>query len=180
VHQCLSRKDGTTIWCGSGSGADCEERRVVFGEAHALGQDYAEAVKKRGLSGVGLGDATQSDLPCVAVGRTTSWDWMRASSSRIAPASCRGPRAAATSQGKPFRVFPILAAEILRYCKCLTCIQTSMHYDPTIFITRWGHGDNRHACTEYPACNYAENCPSFQHYGLRAANVMVPNGLCLR
>ena len=31
-------------------------------EAHALGEDHAEAVEKRRLGGVGLCDATQSDL----------------------------------------------------------------------------------------------------------------------
>ena len=35
---------------------------MVFRGTHALGQDDAEAVKKRGLSGVGLGDAAQADL----------------------------------------------------------------------------------------------------------------------
>ena len=45
-----------------GSGAECEDRRVAFWGAHAFGQDEAEAVEKRGLSGVGLGDAAQSDL----------------------------------------------------------------------------------------------------------------------
>ena len=33
-----------------------------FREAHAFGQDDAEAVEEGGLGGVGLGDATQSDL----------------------------------------------------------------------------------------------------------------------
>jgi hypothetical protein len=34
----------------------------VFGEAHALWQDDAEAVEERGLSGIGLGDASQANL----------------------------------------------------------------------------------------------------------------------
>jgi hypothetical protein len=33
-----------------------------LGEAHAFRQDHAEAVQECGLSGVGLGDATQADL----------------------------------------------------------------------------------------------------------------------
>ena len=37
-------------------------------EAHALGQHDAEAIEKRGLGGVGLGDATQADL-AVCCGR---------------------------------------------------------------------------------------------------------------
>ena len=48
------------VW---GSGGEGEGRRLVIGRAHALGQDDAEAVEKRRLGGVGLGDAAQSDLP---------------------------------------------------------------------------------------------------------------------
>ena len=44
------------------SGAGCEGRQPLFGEAHALGQDDAEAVEKGGLGGVRLGDAAQPDL----------------------------------------------------------------------------------------------------------------------
>ena len=45
-----------------GSGAEGQGRQLGLGEAHALGQDDAEAVEKRGLGGVGLGDAAQADL----------------------------------------------------------------------------------------------------------------------
>ena len=34
----------------------------MFGEAHALGQNEAEAIEERGLGGVGLSDAAQADL----------------------------------------------------------------------------------------------------------------------
>ena len=43
-------------------GAESEDRGLVIWNAHALGQADAEAVEERGLGGVGLGDATQSDL----------------------------------------------------------------------------------------------------------------------
>jgi hypothetical protein len=63
-----------------GSGAE-GGGRIEVGAAHALGQDDAEAVEKGGLGGIGLGDAAQADIAMVGVGKTTSWDWMRASSS---------------------------------------------------------------------------------------------------
>ena len=46
-----------------GSGAACERWQFLFGEAYALWQDDAEAVEKRGLSEIGLGDAAQTNLP---------------------------------------------------------------------------------------------------------------------
>lgn len=44
------------------SGGGGELRRPVFGEAHAFGQEDAEAVEESGLCGVGLSDAAQADL----------------------------------------------------------------------------------------------------------------------
>ena len=45
-----------------GSGAERKRGLIEFGQAHALGQDDAEAIKERGLGGVGLGDAAQADI----------------------------------------------------------------------------------------------------------------------
>ena len=84
ANQWLSQKVGTTFsveLLGSGAGGD--DRQLVFGDAHALGQDDAEAVEECGLGLVRLGDASQAVLAWVAVGNTTSCDWMRASSSRM-------------------------------------------------------------------------------------------------
>ena len=39
-----------------------ESGQLLFREAHALGQDDAEAVKECGLGWFGLGDATQANL----------------------------------------------------------------------------------------------------------------------
>jgi len=44
----------------SGAGGECGQ--LLFGEAHAFGQDDAETVEQGGLGGVGLGDAAQPDL----------------------------------------------------------------------------------------------------------------------
>ena len=44
------------------SGADCESGELAIFEAHALGQDYTEAIEECGLGGVWLGDAAQPDL----------------------------------------------------------------------------------------------------------------------
>ena len=85
---------------GTGSGAEGEDRGLVFWEAHALGQDDAEAVEERGLGGVGLGDATQADL-AVRCGRQD--DVVGLDAGKLfedgRAASFRGPRAAATSRG---------------------------------------------------------------------------------
>ena len=47
----------------------------MFGEAHPLGQDDTEAVKKRGLDAVRLSDAAQADL---AMRRSGQYDVVRA------------------------------------------------------------------------------------------------------
>ena len=56
-------------FCGvPGSGGGSERWRFVFGKAHALGQDNAEAVEEGGLGNVGLRHAAQADL-AVCCGR---------------------------------------------------------------------------------------------------------------
>src|ERR1700722_11477775 len=47
---------------GECSGSSGEAWRRVLGDAHALGQDDAEAIKKRGLGVVGVSDTSQTDL----------------------------------------------------------------------------------------------------------------------
>jgi hypothetical protein len=47
----------------------------MFGEKHALWQSNGEAVDECGLGSIRLGHAAQQ--PRVALGNTTSWDWMR-------------------------------------------------------------------------------------------------------
>jgi hypothetical protein len=44
------------------SGNEHEGRQLLLGEAHALGQDDAEAVEQRRLSGIGLSYTSQADL----------------------------------------------------------------------------------------------------------------------
>ena len=46
----------------------CEAGQFLFRQTHSPGQVEAKAVEERGLRGVGLGDATQSDL-AVGCGR---------------------------------------------------------------------------------------------------------------
>src|SRR5882762_9787564 len=59
----LAEKSSLHFWSSSWrSGAGGDRRSLVFGEANALWQDYAEAVEESGLCGIGLGDATQTDL----------------------------------------------------------------------------------------------------------------------
>src|ERR1700732_1342678 len=63
ANQWLNRKVGTTFsveWLESGAG--CDDLELVFGDAHALGHDDAEAVEECGLVGIGLGDTSQADL----------------------------------------------------------------------------------------------------------------------
>ena len=59
----------------------------MVGEAHALGQDDAEAVEERGLSGVGLGDAAQADL---AVGCCRQDDVVRLNARELFEDRARG------------------------------------------------------------------------------------------
>jgi hypothetical protein len=58
----LAEKSAQHLLEWSTSSAVCEAGQFLFQQARALGLDDAEAVEKRGLSGVGLSDATQSDL----------------------------------------------------------------------------------------------------------------------
>lgn len=59
----LADKSALHFWSDSWrSSAGGEGRQLVFGEAHTLWQDDAEAVEESGLCGIGLGDATQADL----------------------------------------------------------------------------------------------------------------------
>src|SRR6476646_7167695 len=45
-----------------GSGAGCEYRQFVFGDAHTLGQDNAEAVEECSLGDIRLRHAAQANL----------------------------------------------------------------------------------------------------------------------
>ena len=62
ANQGFRREVATTLVVKLGSSAARECRQLVFGEAHSFRQDDAETVEKCGLSGIGLGDATQADL----------------------------------------------------------------------------------------------------------------------
>ena len=83
-----------------GSGAEGEERRGVFWQAHAFGQDDAEAVDERGLSGVGLKrrNASGSGRSLRSAGRRRATGCGRTLREWRA-ASFRGRRAVATSRG---------------------------------------------------------------------------------
>jgi hypothetical protein len=59
----------------------------VFGEAHSLWQDDAEAVEECGLGGIGLGDAAQADL---TMGGGWQHDIVRLNSSELFEHSARG------------------------------------------------------------------------------------------
>src|SRR5580692_7626664 len=74
ANRCLSGKVGTTFSVRLGLGAAGEGWQFGFGEAHAFGQDNAEAVEEGGLSVIGLGDATQADS---AMGRGRQHDIVR-------------------------------------------------------------------------------------------------------
>src|SRR6476620_11124076 len=90
-----------------GSGAGCEYRQFVFGDAHTLGQDNAEAVEECSLGDIRLRHAAQANLALCCGGqdhimRLNTCEFFKDRSRRVSEAAATS-RGSSTARGRESR-----------------------------------------------------------------------------